>query len=150
MQKFETESISRYINYLHREGVSTLCNAYKLYNIGAGQYQFLVYLFMKDGITHEELTHKIGVDKATTTRALNKLEEQGYITRKCATQDKRKYYIYLTEYALSHKKAILQIAKDWESQLVQELSEQELEQLYELLRKMTKNSLVSDFNQENI
>lgn len=150
MQKFETESISRYINYLHRQGVSTLCNSYKLYNIGAGQYQFLVYLFMKDGITHEELTDKIGVDKATTTRALKKLEDCGYIIKVCDTQDKRKHYIYLTEYAKSHKDEILQIAKNWESQLVEELSEEELEQLYALLRKMTKNSLVQDFTQENI
>lgn len=149
MQKFETESISRYINYLHRQGVSTLCNSYKLYNIGAGQYQFLVYLFMKDGITHEELTHKIGVDKATTTRALKKLEDYGYITRHCDPLDKRKYYIYLTEYAKSHKNKILEIAKAWEMQLVEELSPNELEQLYLLLRKISKNSLLDDFHQEN-
>ncbi|MDO5294995.1 MAG: MarR family winged helix-turn-helix transcriptional regulator [bacterium] len=148
MQKFQTESISRYINYLHRQGVSTLCNSYKHYNLGAGQYQFLVYLFVKDGITHEELTDKIGVDKATTTRALKKLDDCGYITKVCDSKDKRKQYIYLTDYAKSNKDKILQIARDWESHLVEELSEEELEQLYVLLRKMTQNSLVQDFTQE--
>lgn len=150
MKKFQTESISRYINHLYRKGVSFLGSAYKDYNIGAGQYQFLVYLYMNDGITHEELTEKIGVDKAATTRSLAKLEEFGYIKREKDKDDKRKQKIYLTEYAKSQREEIVSVSRTWEQELVGNLSEEELAQLYYLFRKMTNSELNEDYKSENI
>ncbi|MGL4913103.1 MAG: MarR family winged helix-turn-helix transcriptional regulator [Romboutsia sp.] len=150
MKKYETESISRYINQLYRKGISFLGKEYKEYGIGAGQYQFLVYLYIKDGLTHEELTEKIGVDKAATTRAIVKLEDVGYITRVQDESDKRKYYIYLTEYAKEKRHEILEISKKWEAELTSELSEETLEQLYSVFRTMTKTTEVKEFKDEEI
>ncbi|MGG7078597.1 MarR family winged helix-turn-helix transcriptional regulator [Clostridium sardiniense] len=150
MKRFKTESISRYINYLYRQGVSFLGNEYKDYNIGAGQYQFLLYLYMKDGITQDELTHKIGVDKAATTRAITKLEENGYVKRVHDEKDKRKHHIFLTEYSKKNKEEIINVSKKWENGLVEELTKEEIEQFYYLLRKITKNELKDDFNEETI
>lgn len=150
MKKFNTESISRYINYLYREGVSFLGSEYKEYDIGAGQYQFLVYLYVKDGITHEQLTDKIGVDKAATTRAIAKLEQAGYIRRVIDEKDKRKYHIFLTEYAKKNKDNIINVSKRWENSLIENLSNEEIDQLYDIFRKITNNKLNNDFNEESI
>lgn len=150
MKKYKTESISRYINQLYRQGVSFLGKEYKEYNIGAGQYQFLVYLYMKDGITHEELTEKIGVDKAATTRAIVKLEESGYIKKIQDKKDKRKYYIYLTDFAKDNRENIINKSKKWENELVGELTDEELKQFYYLFRKITKNTSNDDFIKEKI
>lgn len=150
MKKYKTESISRYINQFYRQGVSFLGKEYKEYNIGAGQYQFLVYLYMKDGITHDELTEKIGVDKAATTRAIVKLEEYGYIKKIQDSKDKRKYYIFLTDYAKSNRENIINVSKKWENEIVGELTDKELEQFYYLFRKITKKSQYDYFIEENI
>lgn len=150
MKKYKTESISRYINQLYRQGVSFLGKEYKEYNIGAGQYQFLVYLYMKDGITHDELTEKIGVDKAATTRAIVKLEESGYIKKIQDKKDKRKYYIYLTDFAKDNRENIINKSKKWENELVGELTDEELKQFYYLFRKITKNTSNDDFIKETI
>lgn len=150
MKKYKTESISRYINQFYRQGVSFLGKEYKEYNIGAGQYQFLVYLYMKDGITHDELTEKIGVDKAATTRAIVKLEEYGYIKKIQDSKDKRKYYIFLTDYAKSSRENIINVSKKWENEIVGELTDKELEQFYYLFRKITKKSQYDYFIEENI
>lgn len=150
MKKFKSESISRYINELYRQGVSFLGKEYKDYNIGAGQYQFLVYLYMKDGITHDELTEKIGVDKAATTRAIVKLNESGYIKKVQDLKDKRKYYIYLTDYAKENRESILNTSKKWENELVGDLTTEELKQLYYIFRKITKKSSKNDFDEEII
>lgn len=150
MKKYKTESISRYINQLYREGVSFLGKEYKEYNIGAGQYQFLVYLYTKDGITHDELTEIIGVDKAATTRAISKLEKLGYVTKIQDTYDKRKYYIFLTEYAKEHRDNIINISMKWEYKLISELTDNELKELYNIFRKMTKYSSTKIFEDENI
>lgn len=150
MKKYKTESISRYINQLYRQGVGFLGKEYSEYNIGAGQYQFLVYLYMKDGITHEELTEKIAVDKASTTRAIMKLEECGYIKKVQDVNDKRKHYIFLTDFAKENRDSIIDISRSWEHELVGELTKDELEQFYYLFRKITKKKLDDDFTQENI
>ncbi|MGL4570565.1 MAG: MarR family winged helix-turn-helix transcriptional regulator [Clostridium sp.] len=150
MKRFKTESISRYINQLYRQGVSFLGKEYKEYNIGAGQYQFLLYLYMKEGITHDELTEKIGVDKAATTRAIVKLEQSGYIKKVQDLKDKRKYYIFLTEFAKENRDSIVNVSKKWENELTGELTKEELEQFYYLFRKITKNVSNEDFSEETI
>lgn len=150
MKIYETESISRYINQVYRQGISFLGKEYKEYGIGAGQYQFLVYLYIKDGLTHDELTEKIGVDKAATTRAISKLEEVGYITKVQDANDKRKYYIYLTKYAKEKREEILDTSKKWEREITKELTKDELEHLYSIFRKITCTTEENIFNEEEI
>ena len=56
MKLYETEGIGRYIGYFHRLGATYLTKEYEKYGIGVGQYQFLILLYLKDGISHDELT----------------------------------------------------------------------------------------------
>lgn len=150
MKHYETESISRYINICYRKGLAFFGKAYKSYGIGAGQYQFLICLYLKDGLTHDELTEKVGVDKAITSRALLKLEQAGYITKIQDTNDKRKYYIHLTDYAKEQREAILAISRGWEKELSKSLSEEELVQLYTIFRKLMHTSDLDTFDEEKI
>lgn len=132
-------SIGRYIGHFYRLGKSFLSKQYKAYDIGAGQYQFLMQLYLKDGISHDELTERMSVDKATTTRAVLKLEEAGYVKRALNEKDKRKYYIYLTDKAVEKKDEILTICCLWENQLTECLSNEEKDTLMLLLKKIARN-----------
>ncbi|MGL4345611.1 MAG: MarR family winged helix-turn-helix transcriptional regulator [Cellulosilyticaceae bacterium] len=140
MKLYETESIGRYIGHLHRLGATFLSKEYEKYHIGSGQYQFLIQLYLQDGISHDELTDKVSVDKGTTTRAIKKLEEAGYVTTAVNQQDKRKYHIYLTPKALEIRDEVLEISLKWNEQLVGSLSPDELDLLYTLLRKMARHN----------
>lgn len=138
MKRYEAEGIGRYISYLHRLGASFLSKEYNQYEIGFGQYQFLLRLYLRDGISHEDLTEQVCVDKATTTRAIKRLEEKGFVEVMTNEKDKRKYNIYLTKKALDQKEEILDISKKWEKQLTDGLKQDELDQLFYLLRKITR------------
>lgn len=140
MKRYPNESIGRYISHLHKMSSSFLSKEYEQYEIGFGQYQFLVHLYLKDGLSHDELTDKVAVDKATTTRAIKKLEQLGYVKIVPNKNDKRKYFIYLTEKAQNAREQILYISNMWEHKLVGHLSPEELETLYILLRKIAKNN----------
>ncbi|MGL5380233.1 MarR family winged helix-turn-helix transcriptional regulator [Clostridium sp.] len=150
MKYYETEGIGRYISYLHRLGASYLSKKYDKYELGFGQYQFLLRLYLVDGCSHEYLTEQICVDKATTTRAIKKLEEKGYVRLEANEKDKRKYHIYLTEKALDQKNEILEISKKWESQLIDGLNQAEVDQLFHILRKITKYNSDDFFENDNI
>ncbi|MGL4738434.1 MAG: MarR family winged helix-turn-helix transcriptional regulator [Cellulosilyticaceae bacterium] len=140
MKRYETESIGRYISHFHRLGAAFLAKEYEKYHIGSGQYQFLIQLYLQDGISHDELTEKVSVDKGTTTRAIKKLEEAGYVTTVVNQQDKRKYHIFLTTKAQEICEEIMEVSKKWNHQLVGSLSQEELDTLFTLLRKMARHN----------
>ena len=136
LKQEESPTIGKYLGHFHRLGTSFLSRAYKDYNIGAGQYQFLISLYMEDGVSHDVLTEKMIVDKATTTRAVMKLEQEGYVTRVLNEDDKRKYHIFLTDKAKDKKEEILAIARTWDAEISKCLTEEELKYLDRILYKM--------------
>ena len=109
MDEATDRSIGKYIGHFYRSGSSFLSKEYKNYDIGSGQYLFLLSLYIEDGVSHEILTERMAVDKATTTRAIMKLEESGYVRRETNACDKRKYHIFLTPKALEQTDEILRI-----------------------------------------
>ena len=80
---------------------------------------------MEDGISQEELSERILVDKATTGRAIKKLVEEGYVVRHRDPKDKRSYQIYLTPKANSLKSTIFEILKEWNELLLNGIDEPE-------------------------
>lgn len=141
MNKHDDISVSRYLSYFHRIGSSFLSKSYEKYDIGTGQYQFLIQLYLDDGISHDTLTERISVDKATTTRAIKKLESAGYVRLELNKNDKRKYHIFLTDKAKELKDEIFQVYYLWEALLVKSLSEEEIENLLSTFKKMYENGL---------
>lgn len=96
---------------------------------------------MDDGISHDTLTERVSVDKATTTRAIKKLEIAGYVRLELNKNDKRKYHIFLTDKAKELKDEIFQVYYLWEELLVKSLSEEEIENLLCTFKKMYENGL---------
>lgn len=133
------QSMGSYISSFYRLGASFLSKEYKDYGIGSGQYQFLFSLYLEDGVSHDKLTEKMSVDKATTTRAIMKLEEEGYVKRVLDENDKRKYKIFLTDKAVEKKEEILNIGSKWEQQLIGCLEPEEFKSLEEIFKKISKN-----------
>lgn len=133
------QSIGSYISSFYRLGVGFLSKEYKSYGIGSGQYQFLFLLYNEDGISHDVITEKMAVDKATTTRAINKLEKEGYVKCVLNEQDKRKYKIFLTDKALERKDEILEVGSKWEKKLIDELSSEEVHNLKNILKKISNS-----------
>ena len=138
MEVGQGKSIGTYISNFYRLGTSFLSREYKDYGIGSGQYQFLFLLYEQDGVSHDLLTEKMAVDKATTTRAIMKLEEEGYVKRIVDKDDKRKYQIFLTDKAKEKKEEILEIGSRWEKRLISCLEQEEFEILQNILCKIAE------------
>ena len=148
MKQYEAKSVGSYISHFYRIGSSFLSREYEKYGIGFGQYQFLLQLYLKDGISHDELTELVAFDKATTTRAIKKLESAGYVKTILNEQDKRKYHIYLTEKALAKRDEIFAISILWENKLIGSLDDNELSTLKNILKKIEQN-IPEGFHSQN-
>jgi DNA-binding MarR family transcriptional regulator len=107
--------------------------------IGSGQIFILKDLYHHDGIHQEVLVNHCQVHKANITRALSKLEENGFIRREADPLDKRAKLIHLTAKAIEMKKEFFTIFKSWSEMLTQGFSEDEKDLTLKLLDRMAAN-----------
>ncbi len=133
------ENIGKYISFIYRTGQCYINRRLESFNIGSGQFAYLMVLFHRDGISQEAINEMVKMDKATTVRAIKKLIDQGYVYRKRDLRDKRSYKIFLTEGGISLKPTILNILKEWNSLLLKDMDDEEKNFALRLLGKMTEN-----------
>ncbi len=97
---------------------------------------FLLQLYKQDGISQEELSEKLSIDKGTTARSIKKLEEEGFLIRVKDENDKRAYKIYLTDKSKENRDNVYNVLKDWESVIAQNITEEERSTLVDILKKV--------------
>lgn len=133
------QSVGKYISIIHRTGSSFLSKEFSKFNIGSGQYMYLIHLYKNDGLSQEELTEILNIDKGTTAKSIKKLETEGFVMRVKDKNDKRINRVYLTPKALEIKDEFLSSINTWENTLTSNLSYAEKEQALTLLKKITYN-----------
>ncbi|WP_444812470.1 MarR family winged helix-turn-helix transcriptional regulator [Streptococcus canis] len=113
------------------------------YGITHSQFKCLKYLYLFDNgsLNQRDLEHYFHMSNPTVTRILQNLEQEGWIKRLANGKDKRHKQLYLTDKALSMQENFKDIANQLESQLTERLTDQELDHLQTLLRKMLAISL---------
>ncbi len=67
------------------------------------QWVVLYYLWQNDGLSLGEVAQKTQKDNANTTRIVDRMEAQGLVKRTNKADDKRFFYLYLTEKANNMK-----------------------------------------------
>lgn len=133
------QSVGKYISIIHRTGSSFLSKEFSKFNIGSGQYMYLIHLYKNDGLSQEELTEILNIDKGTTAKSIKKLETEGFVMRVKDKNDKRINRVYLTPKALEIKDEFLSSINAWENTLTSNLSYAEKEQALTLLKRITYN-----------
>ncbi|MEW9123802.1 MAG: MarR family winged helix-turn-helix transcriptional regulator [Thermotaleaceae bacterium] len=141
----EINPIGKWISILYRQSQSYIAGQIKPYHIGSGQYTFLLALYQKDGISQEELSKLLMMDKGTTARAIAKLEKTGYVVRKMDPHDKRAYNLFITDKARAIKPILCQVLSSWINMLIENLEQEEQECIENILKKMVISAI--DYNQ---
>lgn len=93
------------------------------------------------GISQEQLTQRIGINKSNVARQVAALEEEGYIQRRSCGKDKRVLRLYPTEKALSLLPRINQVMDAWEQLLVAGLTEADQQTLEAMLLRLRDSAL---------
>jgi len=135
-------SVISKISCLFRTVNSMMKKELEKYDIGRGQFHFLMYLLKNgDGISQEELNEHLNFDKATTARAIKKLMKNGYLTKKTDEKDHRINRIFLTNKAYNIYNEMEKMNNYWEKILTDNLSIEEKEMVQDILNKMLDNIL---------
>lgn len=132
------DTIGKSVAQLYRINSKFLVKKYQKFNIGSGQYFFLIELYRRDGVSQEYLSEELNVDKGTTAKAMKKLEDLGYIKRLRCENDKRLYKIFLTDKALEIKEEFFSILKENDKKIRALITEDELNMVTTILQKISK------------
>ena len=101
------------------------------------QVPYLFVLYRRPGISQEELSKALYINKSNVARQLSLLEREGYVRRENLPEDKRVSLVYPTEKAIAIKKRIIDVQHEWLEYLTADLSREEYAQLVHLMNCVT-------------
>lgn len=133
-------AISRYISMLYRMNNSYFSRRLFKYGLRGGQQVFLIHISKHPGCSFQELAHAGDFDKATATRAVRKLEEEGYVRLEMDEDDKRVRHIYLTEEAQQILDETWKSVEDWTEVIMEGFTEEEKMLEESFLERMAANA----------
>ena len=134
------DSIMKYISRIHRCFRQWQSDKMQNNGINGVQQNYLFHIAMKPGISQEQLSDHIMVNKSNVARQLSTLENEGWITRKTSATDKRVYEVYPTEKTNQLMPEIVNLMKQWNELILEDLNEEEKETLLALMPKITKKA----------
>jgi DNA-binding MarR family transcriptional regulator len=139
--------IGKYISILSRNKKAYFKRHLAHLNIGEGQYIILIQLFKNTSLSQERLADILAMDKATITRAIRSLQENGYLNIEKNQNDRRENILFLTEKCLGIKDEFFSIIKKWNEMLISDIDEDERQILFSCLEKISQKAV--KLNKEN-
>lgn len=136
------EPIGDLIYLISKELKKRLDEGLKHRNLGQGQSQTIMSLFKltkNQEVTQDTLSKEMGINKANTSRNLNKLKQNGFIEILPDPNDQRKNNINLTEKSYSELKNIELVLHEIHNDMISDISESDLECTLKTLKKMKDN-----------
>ena len=109
------------------------------FNLTTGTYPYLLVLNRNEGISQNEISKELNVDKAMSARTVKKLIELGYIRKEENEEDIRAYKLYITDKAKSIIPEIIEILDDFTSILVQGNDRETIETSLDFLESVLEN-----------
>jgi len=140
------ESIGKWISNLYRQIQIYITKEFKQYHIGSGQFHVFMTLLRNDGIHQETISRSLNLDKANVTRAVNKLIEVGYVTKKVDPDDKRAFILYVTPKGRKIEPEIRKILENITSRLLSDFTKSEKKIALNLLKRMHQNMFTMEQN----
>ena len=112
---------------------------FKEYDLTRGQYLYLIRICENPGIIQEKLADMIKVDRTTASRAIKKLEANGFIEKRADAANRKIKRIFPTEKGKAISPNISRENEHSERVALQGLSEEEATVLSGLLQTVRKN-----------
>lgn len=128
--------INKTISMIERSNILYRNEVFKEYGLKGYQANYLLEINRNPGISQDELTRMMHIDKSNVARGLMNLCELGYITRVQDTNDMRLLLLYPTDEGTKLTKIISSIFKHQRMHLLQDFSDEEINNLMLYLDKL--------------
>ena len=128
--------VIRDISKIARYGIQYRNERMEPMGLSGRHANYLTEICANPGISQEQLTQRLNINKSNVARQVVILEEGGFIQRTPCWEDKRVMKLYPTEKALALLPQIQELLDAWQAFLIQDLSEDEQVLLEEMLARI--------------
>lgn len=97
----------------------------KNYDVNDTECMICSYVFSHEGCCQDEVSEALMIDKTTITKALQSLENKGFVNRYINKEDKRRKSLALTEKGKNTLLSIINLHDRWFDGLLKCLNEEE-------------------------
>lgn len=111
----------------------------KRFDISPEQWSLILRVVERNGLTQKELSDSTYKDQANITRSIDRLEKKGLLRRVSNDSDRRSINLYPTPEAVALVDAIIPISQQFNQRLCKGFSQDEIETLLRLLKKVHSN-----------
>lgn len=138
--KEDRPSLIKLTNYIFRYTQSYTDQALEKFQLSSGTYPFLLILNKNEGISQNQISKALNVDKAMSARAIKKLIELDYIRKEENPKDARAVRLYLTDRAKAILPKLVLELRGWVDIITEGLTVQEKEAVVGILEKIMDNA----------
>lgn len=136
-----TYTIGHSHSILHRYANTYMQRELETLGIPASVVQFFIPLYCKNGVSLDQLTQSLRIDKANTTRGIKKMTSLGLVYVSPDPEDGRVKRVYLTQKAHALKEEVHRIRTEWQTILLKDLSDEEINLLTHINHRLVENVL---------
>ena len=127
------------LRHVHRLYIRLLQDQLAKRGLSVAQYLHLRILWETDGLPQNEISHRLGIEKASSTGALDALEADGLIQRIRDSADRRRLLVSLTPKGEALRGTILPFAREVAEIAGEGTSEEELAAFFRTIDRMIVN-----------
>lgn len=106
------------------------------FGVSLSEWRILALLGQQKTMISTDISQRTKMDKAKVSRAVHKLDKEGYLHRERDEQDHRVSHLSLTQSGIRVYNAIIPKALEWEESMVATLSDEERDLLHRLMSKL--------------
>jgi DNA-binding MarR family transcriptional regulator len=108
-------------------------------NLYEGQQNLLMLLWEEDGLAQSEITRRLGIEAASVSKGIERMENAGFVERRPDPDDARMNRIFLTEAGRALEQPVNQAWFEVEEQLLSHMTLEERLLLRRLMLQMRDN-----------
>lgn len=109
------------------------------HGVSIAEHPFVMTIKFNDGLTQDELSDMIGVDRALTTRVVQSLEKKGLVRKEPDVKDKRFNHIYATDLLHQLADKIVPELLSFNDAAMDGISDEEIKQMIDTMQRLGKN-----------
>ncbi len=132
----EKQQLGKNISILDRYSQIILDGELSPLHLNHRQMVFMIHLYMKEGIHLEELARIYQVNRATVTRAIRSLEQEGYLRKRVDKANAKAYKLYVTEEGFAVRQRLMNAFNRWIDFLTEGFSDEEIRTAVTLISRM--------------
>lgn len=134
----------KFISILYRKTHIWLNNGCAQYDLTAAQAVVILIVCDFDGLTQDQITKRLALDKSVIAKTVTKLEERGFLVRTANAKDKRTYDIRPTEKAWQVYPAVKEQLDICFQRVTAQMTEEEQSEFKRLLLLAVDSAITPD------